>query len=124
MKIKLRNWLVLTTLITLWALPAKAAIDDYFDSYGRIEWIDEEIRLMNFEKYLIDNPNMTGYIGFHWSRGGGCREMKRRVTRARDFLLDRKRISSNRLVIIAGRESDDPLTILQPVGKDLPPPKF
>ena len=65
MKLRSRHFLKLLLLAAVFAAGAKS-FDGYFDSYGLISWDDERAHLLNFEKHLINNPDMIGYIGFHW----------------------------------------------------------
>jgi|CXWL01.1.fsa_nt_gi hypothetical protein len=115
--------LIIIFAISIAPIDAKA-FDLYFDEYGKIEWKDEKIRLLNFEQFLLRNPNTIGYIGFHWGNKSEFAEMKQRIKRARDFLLNRRKLSRSRLVIVTGRQQDYPLTILQPVRKGSPAPVF
>jgi hypothetical protein len=106
-------------------IPLRAyGLDGYFDEYGKIRWSDERIHLLGFEKILLENPDLIGYIGFHWRTKTEFAEMKRRAIRARNCLVRRKKLARARIIIIEGREREYPLTILQPVKKGSPPPKF
>jgi len=115
--------LVVSLQCSVFADPG-SLLTEYFDEYGKISWSKEQLHLLNLERHLRDNPTMIGYIGFHWRNKAEYIKMKKRAIRAKTFLLRRKRIKASRIRIIAGSQRDEARTILQPVLKNLPPPKF
>jgi len=99
-------------------------VDQLFDEYGKVSWTVEKVHLTEFEGFLARNPEMIGYIIFNWSTKHERVEMRRRVNRAKTYLLKRKRVDPSRLIIIQGKKQTQPRTILQPVKRGLPPPDF
>lgn len=101
-----------------------ASADEWFDIYGEISWKNEKLHLDNFAIYLNRNPDMQGYIAFYAGKKARLLDVKKRVARAKEYLIhnlkvDRRRIS----VVYAGRRKETRFA-LQPVEKSLPPPVF
>jgi len=98
------------------------ALDQLFDEYGKVSWTVEKIHLNQFEDFLIRNPEMNGYIIFDWRTKREFDEMRRRVNRAKNYLIKRKKVDPSRIIIIEGKKQYQARTILQPVKRGLPPP--
>lgn len=99
--------------------------DGFFDSYyGEISWEEEQFHLDNFSIYLKQNPNSIGYIAFFVGKKENLKTVKKRIERARKYLIEFRNIPQNQIVIVnAGRDKKTKI-ILHPVSKDSPPPYF
>jgi hypothetical protein len=96
----------------------------YFDEYGKIPWPEERAHLQNLEYYLLKHPELIGYIGYFGTSTDELSVMHRRALRAWKYLITRKRVPRARLILLKGGLRGYPGTVLQPVQKGSPPPRF
>jgi hypothetical protein len=96
----------------------------YYDEYERVPWSVERIHLTEFEGLLMREPGLIGYVAYYGRTPAELAVMRRRVKRAVRFLVDRNRVPARRLVIIEGGIRSYPGTVLQPVRRGSPAPKF
>jgi hypothetical protein len=98
--------------------------DSWFDTYGRLGWKEEMLRLSNFAVYLEGASEMTGYVAFNWRTKAEREVMKKRVERSVKYLINVRKVSPKRIVIVDGGKRENSRIVLQPVDSRLPPPNF
>jgi hypothetical protein len=100
-------------------------IIDYFprDEYGDLRWSDEKARLDNFAIELRNNPAARGHVVCYGGRRGRRGEAERRCTRARDYLVTRRRFAPDRIVTVDGGYMERMTVVLWvlPPGADVTP---
>lgn len=96
--------------------------DEWFDSYAKIDWATETVRLMRLKAFLQANPDTVAYIAYQWTNKHDRKEMLIRAKRARRYLIYELKVDRSRIFIADGKRSSEVLTILQPVRKGAPPP--
>ena len=92
------------------------------DEYGNIRFNDVKARLDNFAIELQNDPNAQGYIIAYGGRRGRAGEAQRRADRAKDYLVNTRGISADRIVTVDGGFRED-LTVelwLVPSGATAP----
>ncbi len=72
------------------------------DEYSDIKFKDEQARLDNFAFDVQSNKEMNGYIVCYGGRKGYRGEAMRRCERAKKYLVSRREINPNRLILIDG----------------------
>lgn len=102
----------------------QAAPSQWFDSYGAISWNEEKLHLDNFAYHLKQNPDQIGYLLYYVGKGNAKTRVTQRCMQARRFLTKVRKIEAARIVIIYAGRSDETKFVLQPISKDLPPPRF
>jgi hypothetical protein len=88
-----------------------------FDEYSNVSWISEEVRLANFGIQLEQERGAQGYVIIYGPRG-----IDQRLERVRKFLIDKRSVEPNRLVLMNGgtnRKAKVELWI-RPTGADPP----
>ena len=99
-------------------------LESHFDSYrNNISWKKEIAHLDNFAIALKQNPEMLGYIAFYTDKNTSLKKVRTRINRAKRFLI-KQGITEKRLVFIYAGNFDESITILQPLDKSVPPPKY
>lgn len=113
-------------IIVVLAFPKLSVVtaDKWFDSYGNISWQEEQARLGNFAIFLERNPDMIGYIAFYIGDKDSSKKVKQRIKRGKKFLLSKFKVEESRIAIINAGKKEETEIILQPVSKNVPPPKF
>lgn len=112
-------------LVLLFIVIQSASADEYFDTYnGKISWEEERMRLDNFSIYLKQNPEYIGYIAFFVGDKDKNKTVKKRIDRAKRYLIEFRKIPQNQVVTIYAGKDKETKIILQPVSKNNPPPKF
>lgn len=96
----------------------------WFDSYRVIPWNEEKGHLDNFAHHLKQNPDQIGYLIYFADEYLPRSNAARKSQRARNFLLRVRGIKPGRIVIIYGGKRGEAKFVLQPISKDLPPPRF
>ena len=97
--------------------------DEYFLTYyGDISWEEERANLDNLGIYLTNNLDSIGYIRFFVGKEDKLEDVKCRMKRAKNHLVNSWKISENRIVIINAGKYKKTKIILQPVIKNRPPP--
>ncbi len=98
--------------------------DSFFDTYGDLDWEDEKARLDNFAIFLLNNPSFVGHI-FVWAgKLSGRGEAQARALRSRKYLVDYRKVESNRVVWHDNGFAEEANTILQPMPRERPMLKF
>jgi PKD domain len=77
------------------------------DEYGNIRFNDEKARLDNFAIELQNDPTSQGYIIAYGGRRGRAGEAQRRADRAKDYLVNTRGISADRIVTVDGGFRED-----------------
>ena len=93
------------------------------DEYGNIRFNDEKARLDNFAIELQNDPTSTGYIIAYGGRTGRAGEAQRRADRAKNYLVNTRGISADRIVTVDGGFREE-LTVelwIVPSGATPPP---
>ena len=81
-------------------------VGNKFDVYNDVRFNDEKARLDNFAVQLQNEPGAQGYILAYGSRRGRPDEGRRRAERARNYLVNERGLSSDRIVIVEGGPRD------------------
>jgi hypothetical protein len=72
------------------------------DEYGNIRFNDEKARLDNYAIELQNDPTAQGYLICYGGRKGRTGEAQRRCDRAKDYLVNTRGISGDRIVTVDG----------------------
>jgi hypothetical protein len=92
------------------------------DEYGDISFNDEKARLDNFAIELTNWPEATGYIIAYGGRRGREGEARRRMERAKRYLLTSRRVAAAQLVTIDGGYRQELTVELYVNPPDMTPP--
>jgi hypothetical protein len=90
-------------------------VDAPFDSYGNICWDEERARLDNFAIHLQQNPELVGYVIVYAGRHSCAGEAKARAERAKKWVVKKRGVEANRVILRDGGFREDVITILQPM---------
>ncbi len=86
-----------------WRISAYVDSVRKFDEYGNIPFRDEKARLDNLAFYMLrDEPNFIAYIVAYGGRRSCRNEAQLRANRAKNYLVSRRGISAERVIIIDG----------------------
>jgi hypothetical protein len=90
-----------------------------FDEYGDVSWINEEVRLANFGIQLKEEPGATGHVIIY-----GSRQIAQHLARVRKFLVEKRGINPERIVLVHGGYNKKTKVELWavPTGAELPKP--
>jgi hypothetical protein len=77
------------------------------DEYGNIRFNDEKARLDNYAIELQNDPTAQGYLICYGGRKGRTGEGQRRCDRAKDYLVNTRGISGDRIVTVDGGYKED-----------------
>jgi hypothetical protein len=72
------------------------------DEYGNIKFNDEKARLDNYAIELQNDPTAQGYLVCYGGRTGRTGEAQRRCDRAKNYLVNTRGISADRIVTVDG----------------------
>jgi hypothetical protein len=92
------------------------------DEYGNIRWGDERPRLDNFAVELKNTPDAVGYIVGYAGRVARVGDARRRIERAKRYVVSARKINPSNVVTIDGGHKQD-LTVelwILPRGADPP----
>lgn len=94
-------------------------IRDFFplDEYGDLSFADEKARLDNYAIALQDGAEMVGHIICYGGRRGRSGEAQARCTRARNYLVTRRKIDPGRLVTVDGGYREELTVMLWPLPR-------
>jgi hypothetical protein len=92
------------------------------DEYGNIRFNDEKARLDNFAIELQNDPTAQGYLICYGGRRGRTGEGQRRCDRAKDYLVNTRGISGDRIVTVDGGYKEDLTVELWVVPSGANPP--
>ena len=93
-----------------------------FDSYGEIRFEDEEARLDNFVIQLFNEKKAKGYIFVYAGRRTYEGEAAERLLRAKQYLVEKRKMSAERIVTVDGGYKEDLETTLIIAPQDAVPP--
>jgi hypothetical protein len=96
----------------------------WFDSYPKLDWELETVRLRRLDKYLRDNPDSITYIAYRSRNKRESNEMKRRANRARRYLTFDLKNDGHRIIVIDAGLGTESVTIIEPTQKESPTPNF
>src|SRR5262249_54278512 len=89
------------------AQPPVCGLPIKFDQYGTLRFSDEKARLDNFAIQLTKSDEMVGYIIVYAGRKAMVAEAQTRAKRARDYLINIRKIDPRRVKAIdAGYKED------------------
>ena len=89
-----------------------------FDEYGKLKLSDEHARLDNFANDLQAHADASAYVITYGGRRGPAGEAARRADRAKNYLINNRRIAAGRVVTIDGGYREEPTTELWLVPPD------
>jgi hypothetical protein len=92
------------------------------DEYGNIRFNDEKARLDNYAIELQNDPTAQGYLICYGGRKGRTGEGQRRCDRAKDYLVNTRGISGDRIVTVDGGYKEDLTVELWVVPQGANPP--
>jgi hypothetical protein len=95
-----------------------------FDEYGNIRFADEKARLDNFSIQLLNEEGAVGYIIAYAGRKAVVAEAMLRANRARDYLINVRKINPERLKAIDGGHREDLTVELHILPAGAPPPSL
>jgi hypothetical protein len=72
------------------------------DEYGNIKFNDEKARLDNYAIELQNDPTAQGYLVCYGGRTGRTGEAQRRCDRAKNYLVNTRGITADRIVTVDG----------------------
>jgi hypothetical protein len=93
------------------------------DEYGNIRFNDEKARLDNYAIELQNDPTATGQIICYGGRRGRTGEAQRRCDRAKDYLVNTRGISADRIQTVDGGYKEDLTVELWIVPSGATPPQ-
>jgi hypothetical protein len=100
------------------AIPQARKIDEY----GNIRFNDEKARLDNYAIELQNDPTAQGYLICYGGRKGRTGEAQRRCDRAKDYLVNTRGISGDRIVTVDGGYKEELTVELWVVPSGANPP--
>jgi hypothetical protein len=92
------------------------------DEYGNIRFNDEKARLDNYAIELQNDPTAQGYLICYGGRRGRTGEAQRRCDRAKDYLVNTRGISGDRIVTVDGGYKEELTVELWVVPSGANPP--
>jgi len=93
------------------------------DEYGNIRFNDEKARLDNYAIELQNDPTATGQIICYGGRRGRTGEAQRRCDRAKDYLVNTRGISADRIQTVDGGYKEELTVELWIVPSGATPPQ-
>jgi hypothetical protein len=93
------------------------------DEYGNIPMDDEKARLDNYAIELQNDPTAQGYLICYGGRVGYEGEAQRRCDRAKDYLVNTRGISAERIVTLDGGYKEDLTVELWLIPAGAAPPR-
>ncbi|MBV9928746.1 MAG: hypothetical protein JOZ96_27270, partial [Acidobacteria bacterium] len=92
------------------------------DEYGNIKFNDEKARLDNFAIELQNDPTSQGYLVCYGGRVGRAGEAQRRCDRAKNYLVNTRGITADRVVTVDGGYREELTVELWVVPSGATPP--
>ena len=87
--------------------PSRICDPRKFDEYGKLLWSDEEARLDNVAAELKLSPDNVVYLYAYNGRRGCIGEAQVRAARAKDYLVNKRGIESDRVIWKDGGHRED-----------------
>lgn len=95
---------------------------EHFDEYGDISFEYEQARLDTYAVSLSNDPTMTGYFVCYGGRKGRRGEAAARCKRAKSYLVNRRGLDPDRLVLVDGGFREDLTVVLWMMPPGMKPP--
>ncbi|HWS87444.1 MAG TPA: hypothetical protein VN282_10790 [Pyrinomonadaceae bacterium] len=92
------------------------------DEYGNIRFNDEKARLDNYAIELQNDPTAQGYLVCYGGRTGRTGEAQRRCDRAKNYLVNTRGITADRIVTVDGGYREELTVELWVVPSGATPP--
>jgi hypothetical protein len=92
------------------------------DEYGNIKFNDEKARLDNYAIELQNDPTAQGYLVCYGGRTGRTGEAQRRCDRAKNYLVNTRGITADRIVTVDGGYREELTVELWVVPSGATPP--
>jgi hypothetical protein len=92
------------------------------DEYGDTTWEHEKARLDNLAIALQTTPDTKGYIIVYAGQRACVNEAKKRAQRAREYLINRRRIDVQRVIAVDGGYRSESVTELHFIPSSMPAP--
>jgi hypothetical protein len=92
------------------------------DTYGDIRFVDEKARLDNFAIQLMNEENAIGYIIVYAGRRATVAEAQLRANRARDYVINVRKINPQRVKAVNGGYHEELTVQLHITPADAEPP--
>ena len=117
------------SVLFLFSLPATGQVktDDSepFDVYPHvISWDREILNLNNLSIYMRDSPNTIAYLGYWVGEGDTVEKVRKRVQKAKQYLISRRKVGAARIVLVCAGRSENSSTSIYVATKGAPGPKF
>ncbi len=93
------------------------------DTYGKVNFEQEEAHLDNFVTALRDEPGTQGYVIVYAGRRASAGEAAKRGARARSYLVNKREIDPERLVVVDGGHREELTFELYVVPTGAQPPE-
>lgn len=121
-----KHYLILTiTLFCIFGVSKNIYATEYFDTYyGSISWEEERLRLDSLATYLTVHSDSISYIAFFVGEKDKLKNVEIRMKRAKKYLVNKRKISESRIIIVNAGKDDITRIILQPQKKNAPPMTF
>ena len=113
---------VLVVLASIFFAVRPVTATEYFDTYGLIPWEEERGRLDNFAIALGGEKDIIGYIAFYPGEGKDPADIENSLEKSIEYLVCRRNISEDRLVLVNAGERDSTTIVLQLWPKDMKAP--
>ena len=94
-----------------------------FDEYGDIRFSDEKARLDNFAIQLENTPDHRGYLVVYAGRKAVVAEAQLRGNRAKDYLVNVRKIEPSRIIVIDGGHMENLTVQLWALPPAVEPPE-
>ena len=121
MKLPIR-WILVTGLLIILATHASMGQVRWFDQYSHVTDAQEKLHLNDFAYYLIKDSDLLGYIAFRIGNKDKMSVVKKRAEHNKRYLVQKFKISSERIRLVFLGRSDNTIFILQPLERDKPFP--
>jgi hypothetical protein len=116
---------VLGFIFGLALFTANAQTVELFDRYpGKESRNAEIVRLDNFAIALENDPDLIGYVAYFVGSDFGEKWTRKRALSAKQYLVQKRGISSNRIIVARAGTMETTLFVLQPVSKKAKPLKW
>ena len=120
---------VFLTIISFGVFPTLSQtgsqVQEPFETYSHeISWKREKFYLDDFSIHLKQFPDTIGYIGFFVGDGDTLQKVRKRIDRAKRYLITKRKIDEQRIVVVYAGKLDNSRTAFYLIKKNSPPPDF
>lgn len=102
----------------------RSSAADELESYSNLSWKEERHRLDNFAVFLLNNPEMKGYVAFCVGRDDSIKKRQSHINRVKKYLTKFRKVDENQIIFMDIGKCNESLTILTPRDKELPKPDY